>query len=202
MSHAITDRECNSGEKFISILTDKYPRIHEKLRGESFLLEKEIEITRRGRASKLEFLYRIMGDLAVCEVVEVFLILFVIESFVIPCCGRTIEGIYISSCISLLFLEIIFELDSCLFREDGYRFAKVDLLDLHKEIYRSTSLPTRETVCDIFLWRDDERRRFLTMKGAESFIVDSSFLGLHIAIHNIEDRDAGFDVLSERQWNE
>jgi hypothetical protein len=37
------------------------------------------------------------------------------------------------------------------------------------------------------------------MKRTESLIVDACLLGRYISVHDIEDLDAGFDVLGERQ---
>jgi hypothetical protein len=37
------------------------------------------------------------------------------------------------------------------------------------------------------------------MKRTESLIIDTCLLGGYIPIHDIEDLDARFDVLSERQ---
>lgn len=199
MSHTISDRESDTPEEFISRFTDKYPRISKKLWGESLLFEMKPEISWSSRAAKLELSDRLIWDFSLLQIFEIALVLLFPQSFMIPLWCRTIESIYISSCIGFLFLEVCLELDSCLLGEYPYRFTEFDLLHLHDKFDRTTSLPTRETVSDIFLWRDDKWRGLLRVKRAECLIVHSCLLHIYIPPDDIEDTDSRFDVLGERQ---
>ncbi len=111
----------------------------------------EIEISWCCRASELEFLDRLDGDLTIEEVVQVFLILPLEETRMIPEGRLAIECIDILSFLLPFPHEVRLHLDPCFLREDGDRFSKIDLLDLHEKSYRPTSLPTRETVGNILL---------------------------------------------------
>lgn len=157
----------------------------------------EIEISWCCRASELEFLDRLDGDLTIEEVVQVFLILSLEETRVIPEGRLAIECIDILSFFLTLTHEVRLHLDPCLLRKDRNCFSEVDLLDLHEKSYRSPSLPTGETVSNILLGRDNKGWGLLTMKWAESLVVDSCLLRLDISIHDIEDVDTRFDLLGE-----
>jgi hypothetical protein len=133
------------------------------------------------------------------EIVERSLILREEERLMIPESRITIESIDISTTLGSFLFIVSLELDSCLLGEDSYRLTELDLLDLHQEIDRTTSLATGETMGNIFLWGYDEWWRLLLMKRAESLVVDSCLLGLDISVDDIQDLDAGFDILGERQ---
>lgn len=124
--------------------------------GKSFFLQEKIEISWRGRASKLEFFYRRIGDIAIEKIVEIFLVLRFIESLMVPASRLAIECVDISSLCLALFLEIGLQFDACFFRQDRDRFLELDFFDLHEEIDRTTSLSTGETVSNIFLRRNDK----------------------------------------------
>ena len=115
----------------------------------------------------------------------------------VPLCCLLVESIEILASLSLLWTILCLHLDSCLLCQDLDRLSEVDLLDLHEEIDRSSSLATREAVGYIFGGRYDKRWRLLTMKGTESLVVDTCLLGRYISIDDIEYLDTGFDVLSD-----
>ena len=74
----------------------------------------------------------------------------------IPFCGLLVEPIEILASLSLLWTILCLHLDSCLLCQDLDRLSEVDLLDLHEEVDRSSSLATREAVSNILGGRYDE----------------------------------------------
>ena len=74
----------------------------------------------------------------------------------IPFCCLFVELVEILASLRLLSIVLCLHLDSCFFCQDLDRFSEVDLLDLHEEVDRSSSLTTGEAVSNILGWRYDE----------------------------------------------
>jgi hypothetical protein len=147
----------------------------------------------------LELADCLQSDLSIGEIGEFVRVFREKKSRVVPLSSNLVELIKIFSSFRLLDTILCLHLDSCLFGEYLYRFSEVDLLDLHQEIDRTTSLATGEAMSNILGRRDDKRGTFFTMKRAESLVVDSCLLGRYIPIDDIEYLDARFDVLGEGQ---
>ena len=197
MTHAIRNRESDTSEKLVTRFREKNSRFEKKAWSESFFFQKKIERSRIRGTSELKSFYNLMRNFSICEIYEIFLIFFLKKCTMIPCCCLTIECIDITSFLIPTLRKICLELDSCFFCEKSDSFTKFNLFNLHEEIDRSSSFSTRKTMSNIFLWRYDKRRRLLTMKWTESFVIDSCFFHIDISRNDVEDIDTRFDVFTK-----
>ena len=88
--------------------------------------------------------------------------------------------------LALLFLDVYI----VVLAQYTTRLRKVHMLMFHDEVDGVASLPTHETVADIFRWTHHERRSLVIMERTQALVVDTSLLQRHVVLYYLDDRQA------------
>ena len=82
--------------------------------------------------------------------------------------------------LPLFVAEFLFlDLNVVFAGEPAQGFGITDLLVLHEEAHRRSALAAGKAMADAFGWRNDERRRFVIVEGAQPFVVDACLPQCH-----------------------
>jgi hypothetical protein len=98
-------------------------------------------------------------------------------------------------------LSLARQLDSRALRQIRHRIEKSQLLVLHQEADHRAVRAAAETVIELLVGTDPERRRFFVVKRAAGLEFAARFLQRHPRADDLHDIGSRDDLVDERLWN-